>query len=316
MATPEQVQQQINQALAEERERVAAERTARAAAVSVKLPQFWPEKTRFWFARAESEFEIRGITVQKTMFSHVVSMLDDKTAKQAMDIIEEPPALNPYTALKERLTKAFALSDDEKADRLLDWNGLGDKTPSQCLASMLQLVPNSQDPGFLFRQIFLRQLPQEVRTQLAQTTKTGTTAKDLRELAAEADKYFETAGSRISAISSATTVQAAGSSSQRWTSTPESHDWEDHNVFETDAEVFAVSRGGRGVQAQNGHFRGTRGSQPGGRGKRNRLGNTPSIIVCPYHLKYGDEALNCSGSPCEFKNKASGNSQPGRRLAN
>ena len=106
MATPEQVQQQINQALAEERERVAAERTARAAAVSVKLPQFWPEKTRFWFARAESEFEIRGITVQKTMFSHVVSMLGDKTAKQAMDIIKTPPTVNPYPVLKERLTKA------------------------------------------------------------------------------------------------------------------------------------------------------------------------------------------------------------------
>ena len=98
------------------------------------------------------------------------------------------------------------MRDDEKADRLLEWNGLGDKTPSQCLASMLQLVPHGQNPGFLFRRVFLRQLPQEVRTQLAQTTKTGTMAKDLRELAVEADKYFATAGSKISAISSATPV--------------------------------------------------------------------------------------------------------------
>ena len=95
-------------------------------------------------------------------------MLDTKTCEQAMDIIEAPPAENPYTALKERLTKAYALSDSEKADRILDMGGIGDQTPSQCLNSMLLLVPQDEakDPGFLFRQVFLRQLPTEVRTQL------------------------------------------------------------------------------------------------------------------------------------------------------
>ena len=85
-------------------------------------------------------------------------MLDEKTAEQAMDIIETPPAENPYTTLKNRLTKAYALSDSEKADRILDMGGLGDKTPSQALNSMLLLVPQgeAQNPGFLFRQIFLR----------------------------------------------------------------------------------------------------------------------------------------------------------------
>ena len=58
----------------------------------------------------------------------------------------------------------------------------------------------------VFRQLFLRQLPSEVRTQLAQTTKIGTKAADLRELALEADKYFASTGSRISAISEASTI--------------------------------------------------------------------------------------------------------------
>jgi hypothetical protein len=66
---------------------------------------------------------------------------------------------------------------------------------------MLNLVPRGQEPGFLFRKIFLRQLPSDVRTQLAQSTKTGNTRADLRDLALEADRYFSSMGSRISAVS-------------------------------------------------------------------------------------------------------------------
>ena len=176
MLTEEELKQAVAIAVEEEREKV---RTAQLSAVSIKLPQFWPDKTRFWFAQAEAQFETRNITNEKTMFNHVVLVLDSKTATQALDIIENPDPTNPYTVLKERLTKAYSLSDSEKASRLIDMAGLGDRTPSQCLADMLQWVPRGQvaDPGFLFRELFLRQLPAEVRTQLAQTSKTGTTAK-------------------------------------------------------------------------------------------------------------------------------------------
>ena len=83
---------------------------------------------------------------------------------------------------------------------------LGDQTPSQCLADMLQFVPAGEavDPGFLFRELFLRQMPVEVCTQLAQTSKICTTAKILRELAEEADRHFNSTGSRISMVAGAT----------------------------------------------------------------------------------------------------------------
>ena len=119
-------------------------------------------------------------------------MLDSKTATQAIDVIETLDAANLHTVLKQRLTKAFTFSDSEKAARIIHMSGLSDRTPSQCLADMLQLVPQNEatNPGFLFREHFLRQLPSEVCTQLAQTTKIGTAAKTLRELADEADQYF------------------------------------------------------------------------------------------------------------------------------
>ena len=94
MATEQQIQDAVQAAL-------EADRAARVTAVSVKLPPFWPEKTRLWFAKAEAQFDVKGITVEKTKYSYVVSMLDEKTAEQAMDIIETPPAENPYTALNK-----------------------------------------------------------------------------------------------------------------------------------------------------------------------------------------------------------------------
>ena len=117
--------------------------------VSVKLPPFWPDKTKLWFAQAKAQFHLRQITEQKTKFAHVLSMLDTRTAEHAMDIIEAP-GNEAYDALKARLTGAYAITDDEKAGRLLDWAGLGDKTPSQCLSTMLLLVPDGDRPGFLF----------------------------------------------------------------------------------------------------------------------------------------------------------------------
>ena len=81
-------------------------------------------------------------------------------------------------------------------------NGLGEKTPSQCLTTMLNLGPEAeaQDRVFLFREIFLRQLPNDVQTQLAQSTRTCMSTTELQALALEADKYFSSIGSRISTI--------------------------------------------------------------------------------------------------------------------
>ena len=301
MPTEEETNQRVAEAVEAERER---ERTARLNVVSIKLPQFWPDKTRFWFAQAEAQFHTKGITNEKTKFSHVVTMLDSKTATQAMDVIEVPDTVEPYTVLKRPLTKAYTLTDSEKAARIIDMTGLGDRTPSQCLADMLQLVPQGQaaDPGFLFREHFLRQLPQEVRTQLVQTTKTATTAENLRELAEEADRYFLSNGSRISAVASPSNILVSSAST----------DPDPVSVGSTEADVFAISgRGGSGPRGshQSSGSRGRGGARQGFRPSK-------TFTFCYYHAKFGDKAQNCV-EPCQFQSvKQPGNGQPGRRSAN
>ena len=65
---------------------------------------------------------------------------------------------------------------------------------------MLKLVPEAENPGFLFRRIFLRQLTPEVRNNLAQTEHTESTVGSLRQLAKQADNYYHSTGARINAV--------------------------------------------------------------------------------------------------------------------
>ena len=78
--------------------------------------------------------KLKPITVSKTKYAHLLTMLDEKTSGYVMDL--NPPDAEPYEALKARLIETFAVSDIEKAARLLDMTGMDDKTPSQCLGAM------------------------------------------------------------------------------------------------------------------------------------------------------------------------------------
>jgi hypothetical protein len=93
----------------------------------------------------------------------------------------------------------LSLSTNKKADKLLNLNSFEDKIPSQGLQAMLKLVPEAEveNPGFLFRLIFLLQLTPQVRNNLAQTEQTESAVGSLRQLAKQADHYYHSTGARI-----------------------------------------------------------------------------------------------------------------------
>ena len=65
----------------------------RVGAVAVKLPPFWPESAEVWFAHAEAQFNIKGISSSTTKFYHCVAAMSQEEASQLLDLIRTPPAL-------------------------------------------------------------------------------------------------------------------------------------------------------------------------------------------------------------------------------
>ena len=168
------------------------------SAVTVKLPQFYASNPEFWFVLCESQFRLRKVIDDFTKFDHVVTSLPEDVSTRAMAILRNPPMEGRYEALKQHLLREFSLSKTERAAKLLDLPGIGDMKPSQLLSKMNDLIPPGEEATsstFLFRELFLRQLPVDVRAHLMDKADLS-----LDRLALEADKFFSSSGQRIQAV--------------------------------------------------------------------------------------------------------------------
>ncbi|CAI5649840.1 unnamed protein product [Oreochromis niloticus] len=135
----------------------------------------------------EAQFALRGISADDTKYHQVVASLDPLATRRALTLLRDPPARGKYAALKELLLRRYALSDAERAEKLLSLSGLGGGTALELMERMLSFL-GPDDGGFLFAHIFLRQLPAAVRAGLANSPLLGT--KDYRSLAEDADRIL------------------------------------------------------------------------------------------------------------------------------
>ncbi|KII71860.1 hypothetical protein RF11_01405 [Thelohanellus kitauei] len=139
---------------------------AETNAVVLKLPTFWTKAPDVWFTQTEAQFNIRKISDDSTRYYYVVASLDQETAANLRDLIGQPPEKNMYAVLKARLLKVYGLNSRSRAARLLDMTGLGDRKPSSLLSEMKALA-GGHTSCMLFEEIFLRQMPPDIRLQLA-----------------------------------------------------------------------------------------------------------------------------------------------------
>ncbi|KAH7970623.1 hypothetical protein HPB49_012770 [Dermacentor silvarum] len=66
------------------------------AALSLRLPQYWPADPQPWIAQVNSQFAIARVTSQTQKFNHLVSPLPPKIATELRDLILELPETDPF----------------------------------------------------------------------------------------------------------------------------------------------------------------------------------------------------------------------------
>jgi len=152
---------------------------------NVKLPEYWAHSPGIWFARVELRFEVCGIVSERERFAHAVNALTQEASRLVTDLIIAPPAVNPYTILKERLLIAHQLTPVQKAMKVMAMPTLGDRRPSQLLADMLEYCPVEEERSAFFRAAFVQRLPAELQVLLD-----GVEDADLKDLATKADKLW------------------------------------------------------------------------------------------------------------------------------
>lgn len=181
-------------------------------AVSLKLPTFWTSQPQVWFEQAEAQFHIRQITADATKYYYVVSALEQEAAGHIIDYLRHPPAQDKYEGIKKLLQDTFGLNRRARAAKLLHMDGLGDRKPSVLMNEMLALLDGHQ-PCLLFEQIFLEQLPDDIRIAVADDD-----FSDPRKLATRADVLWQ-AKQQCEASASITELAAVTRRSKRPAST-------------------------------------------------------------------------------------------------
>lgn len=238
------------------------------ARVAVKAPPFWRANAEIWFKQMESQFVLAGVTSEATKFHHVVSALQPEELQIVGDIIMKPPEVDPYTAIKKRLSVQYADTQEDRLRDLISGLQLGDRKPSRLLLEMKSKAGSVGDD--LLKTLFLQRLPTHVQQILAISN------DKLEKLAEMADGIMAASGS--------STIQAV--------STPEDP---------LQAMLLDISnRLARLETSQAGRSRSH--SRDAGRTpfRQRSRSRTPEPGYCWYHHRFGQRATNCN-QPCTFQ---------------
>lgn len=154
-----------------------------AISAATKIPEFWREKPRLWFAQYESIMAPQKQS-DETNYNMVVAKLNRQDIEQVSDIILNPPDVEKYKTIKERLISANEESEVRQFQTLLAEMELGDQKPSQLLRRMRDLARNKV-PDETLRIMWSGHLPSAVRAVLAVSSIT-----ELDKLAAMADQIM------------------------------------------------------------------------------------------------------------------------------
>ena len=245
--------------------------------VSVRIPSFWPEDPKLWFAQIEAQFAISGITADATKFFYVTSQLECRYAKEVKDVIENPPEVGKFEKLKTELIKRLSMSAEKRVKQLLNDEQLGDRKPSQFLRHLQTLAGPTVNNDFL-KTIWADRLPTTIQAIIVSQK-----AMDIGELAELADRVHEIAPpTQIAAV-----VRPSGSSDVDLA----------QQIAELTREVASLKSQFHSERVRQVHRKGNGKKRSNSR--RRSSSRSRQSGVCWYHNRFGDKSTKCT-KPCTY----------------
>lgn len=248
-----------------------------AIGMSSKIPEFWTEMPRVWFAQFETMMapQKQG---DEAKYGVVLANLTKDAISQVADIIISPPATNKYGALKERLLAVYEESEERQFQKLVGEVELGDQKPSQLLRRMRELARKSQVAEKTLHSLWTSRLPDHVRAVLMVSQD-----QKLDNLAAIADKILEGRSGEVSEVSGGPNQLIVELVNQ---------------VSKLTMEIAALKSSSHNNGRHN--YRRNRSRSRQRSLSRTRITPDSPNWLCKYHFRYRNRARNCE-KPCNWK---------------
>lgn len=263
----------------------------------IKLNAFWKDQPRGWFEYVETLFNAKGVHNEDFRFQSVIAALDYELRKEVRDLIERPPLIGKFEALKDRLEEQFSESSRSKIKTLLSRLQLGDRRPSQFLRDIKVHADGKCDDDFI-KEIWFERLPEAVRIGLASIPSDSQT---LDELAKIADSINEAITySKVNAV----TNRDPHPNSQKHSNSHESQ-YITQTQFNEAIQNLTKQMEKMCRNQETEHRRESNISSNHGRNRsRSRNRYDRRLDMCFYHQIFGDKAKRCV-DPCNYKSDKS-----------
>lgn len=247
---------------------------AETCKVSTKVPPFHTNKPDLWFIQIEAQFRNNCIKADQSKYDIVVAALEPQYLDVVVDIIRNPPPIEKYEAVKNRLIHEYAESNEKKLKILLQGIDLGDNKPSTLLRKMKDLAGSSMSDDII-ESLWLSKLPETTRSIVSSLD------VNLIKMAAAADK-----------ISEITTFETASTTARKD---------EGNNQNTLEEKVCELTKK---VEILATTFERSRSLSRSRSQVRTRSPSQKKIIhdLCWYHYKFNQYARKCEEG-CKFNTK-------------
>lgn len=253
-------------------------------AISFKMqpPQMNKDCLDLWFVQLEHWFKNNNIRADLTKFNTLVGLLEHTQMTHVLGTVMNPPEKDKYDTLKSVMLSTLADSQQQRYQKLINAGELGDQKPSFRLNELRRLAGGEMS-DLLLKQIWLNQLPSEIRAVLAVCQDI-----DLNRLAKKADDIMEGFSSKRVAIVTQQKLKEE----------------EPAYICELRRAVEQLQGELKTIRSRSKTPSNSRRSSSNGKKESSKSSND----VCWYHRKFGDKSRKCQ-RPCKLAEEFAKQSQ-------